>query len=58
MKNKVELKKYIIKSIFIIALMLIVLGIYQYFQYKIYTTNFNNKIGSIITKITRRLSKY
>ena len=51
MKNKVELKKYIVKSILIITLALIIFGVYQYCQYRIYTTNFNNKIGSIMTKI-------
>ena len=53
MKNKIELKKSIIKFIFIIILTLIVIGLYQYYQYRTYTTNFNNKIGSIIAKIEK-----
>ena len=53
MKNKIELKKSIIKIIFIIILTLIGMGLYQYYQYKTYTTNFNNKIGSIIAKIEK-----
>ncbi len=53
MKNKIELKKSIIKIIFIIILALIVVGLYQYYQYRIYTINFNNKIGSIIAKIEK-----
>ena len=53
MKNKIELKKSIIKIIFIIILALIVIGLYQYYQYRTYTTNFNNKIGSIIAKIEK-----
>ena len=53
MKNKIELKKTIIKILFIIILALIVLGLYQYYQYRTYTTNFNNKIGSIIAKIEK-----
>ncbi len=51
MKNKIELRKSIIKIIFIIVLTLIVIGLYQCYQYRIYTKNFNNKIGSIIAKI-------
>ena len=53
MKNKIELKRTIIKMMFIIILTLIVIGLYQYHQYKTYTTNFNHKIGSIIAKIEK-----
>ena len=53
MKNKIELKKSIITIVFIIILALIVIGLYQYYQYRTYTTNFNNKIGSIMTKIEK-----
>ncbi len=53
MKNKIELKKVIIKIVFIIILALIVIGLYQYYQYRTYTTNFNNKIGSIMTIIEK-----
>ena len=53
MKNKIELKKSMIKIIFIIVLALIVMGLYQYYQYRTYTTNFNNKIGSIIANIEK-----
>ena len=53
MKNKIELKKSIIKIIFIIIVELIVIGLYQYYQYRTYTTNFNNKIGSIMAKIEK-----
>ena len=53
MKNKIELKRTIIKMMFIIILTLIVIGLYQYHQYRTYTTNFNHKIGSIIAKIEK-----
>ena len=51
MKNKIELKKALIKSIVAIMLISIMFGIFQYYQYKKYTNNFNNKIGQIISKI-------
>ena len=53
MKNKVELKKTIIKMISIIIVTLMILSLYQYYQYKTYTKNFNNKIGSIMSKIEK-----
>ena len=51
MKNKIELKKTIFKSILIAFVVIVISCIYQFYQYKVYTMNFNNKIGSIITKI-------
>lgn len=54
MKNKIEFKKTIIKSIVIIGLVLFIFGIFEYYHYKVYTSNFNNKIGSIITIITEK----
>ena len=51
MKNKIEFKKTIIKIVIIIAIELIVISLFHFYQYKTYTTNFNNKIGSIIAKI-------
>ncbi len=53
MKNKVELKKSIAEIVFIIVVALIVMGLYQYYQYRTYTINFNNKLGSIIEKIKK-----
>ena len=52
MKNKIELKKMIIKSIFAIMIILIITSVSVLYQYKVYTTNFNNKIGEIAEKIT------
>lgn len=51
MRNKIELKKALVYSIFVIILMTIVLGFLEFYQYKVYTNNFNQKIGSILTKI-------
>lgn len=51
MKNKVELKKTIIISICIILIWSIICGIFNFYQYKTYTRNFNNKIASIINKV-------
>lgn len=54
MKNKIELKRTIIYVLCIIILAIIVFtGIY-YYQYKKYTNNFNNKIATIVTKITQQ----
>ena len=41
MKNKIELKRALIKSFIAIILILIVFGVFQYYQYKKYTNNFN-----------------
>ena len=53
MKNKIELKKTIIKSTFATILVLIIFGLFQYYQYRAYTTSFNDKICSIIEKVTK-----
>lgn len=51
MKNKVKLKKVLIYCICIIIFINIIFGIFYYYQYKTYTTNFNNKISLIIENI-------
>lgn len=51
MKNKIELKKALIKSIVAIILISIIFGLFQYYQYKVYSNNFNNKVGQLISKI-------
>ena len=53
MKNKIELKKALIRSILAMTLISIIFGLFQYYQYKTYTNNFNNKIGQIISKIKK-----
>lgn len=54
MNNKVELKKAIIISFYIIAIVICIFGIVQYKQYKTYTINLNEKILSIITKVNEK----
>lgn len=51
MKNKIEFKKAIIKSIFAIVLIVTIFLIFQYYQYMVYTKNFNYKIGQIISEV-------
>ena len=51
MKNKVELKKVIFKLIIVSFVAIIIFVVFQFIQYRIYTKNLNNKIGSIISKI-------
>ena len=53
MKNKVELWKAIKNFIFVILIMIIVFGGILFYQYRVYTSNFNNKIGSIIEKVLK-----
>ena len=45
MKNKVELKKTIIKCLIIITFLMIVFGVFEAIKYKIYMRNFNEKLG-------------
>lgn len=48
-KNKIGLKKAIITSLIIIVASNIICGILMFYQYKIYTDNFNKKIDNIVT---------
>lgn len=52
MKNKIELKKMYIISTIVILIFLMVISLIIYNQYKEYTYNFNQRIASIVTKIT------
>ena len=51
MKNKIELKNMLSISIVTIIIWAIILGIFEIYEYKIYTKNVNQKIAQIITKI-------
>ena len=53
MKNKIELKKTIIYILCVIILAIIVFGGFYYYQYREYTNNFNDKIATIVTKLTQ-----
>ena len=54
MKNKIELKRALIKSFIAIILILIVFGVFQCYQYKKYTNNFNNKIAQIVSEVKEK----
>lgn len=54
MKNKIELKKTITCILFVIVIGTIIFGVISYYQYRQYTNNFNNKISSIVTKLTQK----
>ncbi len=51
MKNKIELKKYVYISVLTIIVTSFVFVVMSYFQYKIYTNNFNKKIEMITQKV-------
>lgn len=53
-KNKVELKRAILISLCIIVISTFIFGIIQYHQYKTYTNNFNEKVLSIIAKVSEK----
>ena len=57
MKNKIELKKMYIISTIVILIFLMVISLIIYNQYKEYTYNFNQRIASIVTKITEEYPK-
>ena len=51
MKNKIEFKKMLLICTGIIILFYILFNFFYMWQYKIYTKNFNNKLGSLFLKI-------
>ena len=53
MKNKIELKKMLVLSIFMIIILSIIWGIAGFYQYKIYTKNFNQKMAEVITNVSK-----
>lgn len=53
MKNKVELKKVVIKLIVISFIAIIAFGVFQISEYRAYTKNLNNKIGSVISEVVK-----
>lgn len=54
MKNKIEFKKSIIYSICITVIFVLAFVIFYFYQYNIYTNNFNQKINLIISNITEQ----
>ncbi len=53
MKNKIGLKKAIVTSLVIIVATNIICGILMFYQYKIYTDNFNKKLNNIVTIVKK-----
>jgi len=49
MKNKIKLKKYLIKTAIVSLCLLFLFLIINVYEYHTYTKNFNNKIGAIIS---------
>lgn len=53
MKNKIGLKKAIVTSLVIIVVTNIICGVLMFYQYKIYTDNFNKKLNNIVTIVKK-----
>lgn len=51
MKNKIELKKFIIYSLVIIFVINLIFCMFNFYQYKTYTNSFNKKINQITSKL-------
>lgn len=57
MKNKIELKKYIISTLIVFICLFILFLFLNIYEYKTYTKNFNNKIFAIINVIKKDYPK-
>ena len=57
MKNKIELKKYIISTLIVFICLFILFLFLNIYEYKTYTKNFNNKISAIINVIKKDYPK-
>lgn len=57
MKNKIELKKYIISTLIVFICLFILFFFLNIYEYKTYTKNFNNKISAIINVIKKDYPK-
>lgn len=57
MKNKIELKKYIISTLIVFIYLFILFLFLNIYEYKTYTKNFNNKISAIINVIKKDYPK-
>lgn len=57
MKNKIELKKYIISTLIIFICLFVLFLFLNIYEYKTYTKNFNNKISAIINVIKKDYPK-
>lgn len=57
MKNKIELKKYIISTLIVFICLFVLFLFLNIYEYKTYTKNFNNKISAIINIIKKDYPK-
>lgn len=57
MRNKVEFKKFIIYSFFVIIIINFLFLGFNFYQYKIYTKTFNEKIDKIVSKLNKEYPK-
>lgn len=57
MKNKIELKKYIISTLIVFICLFVLFLFLNIYEYKTYTKNFNNKISAIINVIKKDYPK-
>ncbi len=57
MKNKIELKKYIISTLIVFICLFILFLFLNIYEYKTYTKNFNNKISAIMNVIKKDYPK-
>lgn len=57
MKNKIELKKYIISTLIVFICLFILFLFLNIYEYKTYTKNFNNRISAIINVIKKDYPK-
>lgn len=57
MKNKIELKKYIISTLIVFIYLFVLFLFLNIYEYKTYTKNFNNKISAIINVIKKDYPK-
>ena len=57
MKNKIELKKYIISTLIVFICLFVLFLLLNIYEYKTYTKNFNNKISAIINVIKKDYPK-
>ena len=55
MNNKIQQKSYLLKTGIVSVILLMIFIFTCNYEYRVYTNNFNNKIGEIVTKI---LEKY
>ena len=54
MKNKIELKKMLLFCLITILLFKILISLFNYYQYRTYTANFNYKLNEIIGKLNEK----